>query len=150
MNSKIPITDFDLNTTSWMLQTAKAALPFFNNSLQRQLSLIIRCLELSSTINYYNSLRGARLCGKMACGGMGCGNVLNSLDMASLMSLAGRPEFLQCIEPYCPSTLFSVIKNYKMFAGMQQNMQQDMFSSYMTDEQKKMYEEYSKRFENIF
>ena len=110
MEKKAPLTDFDLNTTPWMIQMAKAALPFFDYNIQRQLSLIIRCMELRFTINYYKGANGIYTCNN--------GFTPAGFDMKSIIELMNNKNFQDCISPYCPPMLINIIRNYKTFSAM--------------------------------
>ena len=115
MDKITPITDFDLNTTPWMLQMAKAALPFFDMGTQRQLSLMIRFLEFKYTLNYFKYDNGIYQCSYNHSG----------INIPYLKELISNEDFLNCIGPYCPPMIFSLIKNYKTFASMS-----DIFKDY--------------------
>lgn len=115
MDKNTPITSFDLNTTPWMLQMAKAALPFFDIGTQRQLSLMIRFLEFRFTLNYFRYDNGIYQCSFNQSG----------ITIPYLKELISNEDFLNCICPYCPPMIFSLIKNYKTFASMS-----DIFKDY--------------------
>ncbi len=164
MDKNTPITDFDLNTTPWMLQMAKAALPFFDMETQRQLSLMIRFFEFRYTLNYFKYDNGIYQCNYNHSG----------INIPYLKELISNEDFLNCIGPYCPPMIFSLIKNYKTFASMSdifkdynmadgfpfniQNMPKStntasdpgaMFMANMSKEQQKLYDEYLSQLDNI-
>ncbi len=119
MDKNTPITSFDLNTTPWLLQMAKAALPFFDIGTQRQLSLMIRFLEFRFTLNYFKYDNGIYQCSFNQSG----------INIPYLKELISNEDFLNCISPYCPPMIFSLMRNYKTFASMS-----DIFKDYnMTD-----------------
>ena len=120
MEKKAPLTDFDLNTTPWMIQMAKAALPFFDYNIQRQLSLIIRCMELRFTINYYKGANGIYTCNN--------GFTPAGFDMQSIIELMNNKNFQDCISPYCPPMLINIIRNYKTFSAMS-----DIFKNFSSE-----------------
>ena len=120
MEKKAPLTDFDLNTTPWMIQMAKAALPFFFFFIQRQLSLIIRCMELRFTINYYKGANGIYTCNN--------GFTPAGFDMQSIIELMNNKNFQDCISPYCPPMLINIIRNYKTFSAMS-----DIFKNFSSE-----------------
>ena len=120
MEKKAPLTDFDLNTTPWMIQMAKAAIPFFDYNVQRQLSLIIRCMELKFTINYYKGANGTYTCNN--------GFTPAGFDMPSIIELMNNKDFQDCISPYCPPMLINIIRNYKTFSAMS-----DIFKNFSSD-----------------
>ena len=54
MADKPPLTEFDIVTIPSSFQMMKAMLPFLDINLQKNLSLIIRFMELKQTIDFFN------------------------------------------------------------------------------------------------
>lgn len=165
MDKKTPITDFDFNTTPWMIQMAKAALPFFDSFTQLRLSVLIRFFEFRCTIEYFNNEKNVYQ----------CNSTHKGIDIPYIIDLTSNQDFLNCISPYCPPMIFNIIKNYKAFSSMSDifkssgmndnpfnlantgnssmsgsmNDPSSIFMANMSKEQQKLYDEYLKQLDNI-
>lgn len=104
MDRNYPITEFDIQTVPWLIQLAKAALPFFDIHIQRQMALMIRFYEFRATMDFFkNEPRHS--------GGA-------SFSIEYIKELVSNADFQKCVEPYCPAGIFEMIKNYKMLSDM--------------------------------
>jgi hypothetical protein len=125
MDKTTPLTEFDIQTVPWLLQMAKAVLPFFDANMQRTFAMMLRFWEFKSTIEFFkfHSL-------KNPAGSCSGNDVFNhgsgiSFNFEYIKELASDENFQKCVEPYCPAPIFGIIRNYKIFAGMS-----EMFKNY--------------------
>jgi hypothetical protein len=150
MDKTTPLTEFDMRTVPWLLQMAKAALPFFDANMQRSFAMMLRFWEFKSTIEFFkfHSL-------KNPVGSCSGNDVFNhgggiSFNFEYIKELASDENFQKCIEPYCPAPIFGIIRNYKMFAGMSEIFKNyadvsDVFSNFGDENNF----DFSKKFENM-
>lgn len=132
MADKPPLTEFDIVTIPSSFQIMKAMLPFLDINLQKNLSLIIRFMELKQTIDFFNYASNIT--------SMSNSNKSISTDNENsnfLLNLLNNEDFMNSIAPYLPENYKSMISSFKMFSSMselfnQNNMDvSDLLGKYM-------------------
>ncbi len=132
MADKPPLTEFDIVTIPPSFQMMKAMLPFLDINLQKNLSLIIRFMELKQTIDFFNYASNIT--------SMSHSNKTISTDGENsnfLLNLLNNEDFMNSIAPYLPENYKSMISGFKMFSSMselfnQSNMDvSDLLGKYM-------------------
>lgn len=132
MADKPPLTEFDIVTIPSSFQIMKAMLPFLDINLQKNLSLIIRFMELKQTIDFFNYASNIT--------SMSNSNKSISTDNENsnfLLNLLNNEDFMNSIAPYLPENYKSMISGFKMFSSIselfnQNNMDvSDLLGKYM-------------------
>ncbi len=132
MADKPPLTEFDIVTIPSSFQMMKAMLPFLDINLQKNLSLIIRFMELKQTIDFFNYASNIT--------SMSNSTKTISTDNENsnfLLNLLNNDDFMNSIAPYLPENYKSMISGFKMFSSMselfnQSNMDvSDLLGKYM-------------------
>lgn len=132
MADKPPLTEFDIVTIPPSFQMMKAMLPFLDINLQKNLSLIIRFMELKQTIDFFNYASNIT--------SMSNSNKTISTDNENsnfLLNLLNNEDFMNSISPYLPESYKSMISGFKMFSSMSELFNQnnvdvsDLLGKYM-------------------
>ena len=113
MADKPPLTEFDIVTIPSSFQMMKAMLPFLDINLQKNLSLIIRFMELKQTIDFFNYASNIT--------SMSNSTKTISTDNENsnfLLNLLNNDDFMNSIAPYLPENYKSMISGFKMFSSM--------------------------------
>lgn len=132
MADKPPLTEFDIVTIPSSFQMMKAMLPFLDINLQKNLSLIIRFMELKQTIDFFNYASNITSMSNSA------KTISTDNDNPNfLLNLLNNEDFMNSIAPYLPENYKSMISGFKMFSSMselfnQNNMDvSDLLGKYM-------------------
>lgn len=132
MADKPPLTEFDIVTIPSSFQMMKAMLPFLDINLQKNLSLIIRFMELKQTIDFFNYASNIT--------SMSNSTKTISTDNENsnfLLNLLNNDDFMNSIAPYLPENYKSMISGFKMFSSMSELLNQsnmdvsDLLGKYM-------------------
>lgn len=132
MADKPPLTEFDIVTIPSSFQMMKAMLPFLDINLQKNLSLIIRFMELKQTIDFFNYASNIT--------SMSNSTKTISTDNENsnfLLNLLNNDDFMNSVAPYLPENYKSMISGFKMFSSMSELLNQsnmdvsDLLGKYM-------------------
>jgi len=117
MTDKPPLTEFDIVTIPTSFQIMKAMLPYLDIHLQKNLSLIIRFMELKQTIDFFNYADNIT--------SMSAKSVNTDNNANLLTNLLKNEGFINSIAPYLPENYKSMLSAFKMFSSMSDLFNQD-------------------------
>lgn len=132
MSDKPPLTEFDMVTIPSSFQIMKAMLPFLDINMQKNLSLIIRFMELKQTMDFFNYASSITTMSHT-----NKNTNTNNENSNFLLNLLNNDDFVNTISPYLPENYKSMISGFKMFSSMsdllnQSNMDiSDILGTYM-------------------
>ncbi len=131
-SEKILITDFDILTCGTGFQMLKAYLPYVDCKTQRILAILIRMLELSETLKFYDGLNESPLC----------------------KDPKNMEKMLKDISRFCPKKDFEILNNISNISKMSEmyntfSHKDNMFKSFMNEDQQKMYDNYKSILDKI-